>query len=84
MNENYETYELIMKDDEDSVFALSLVSEPAIQQDFVFFGVNGKNVIKFATIDNDKHTIVGPILIPDIKIIIENRTIILRISEKNE
>lgn len=69
MNENYETYELIMRDDEDSVFALSLVSEPAIQQDFVFFGVNGKNVIKFATIDNDKHTIVGPILIPDIKIL---------------
>jgi hypothetical protein len=69
MNENYETYELIMKDDEDSVFALSLVSQPAIQQDFVYFGVNGKNVIKFATIDNDKHTIVGPILIPDIKIL---------------
>lgn len=69
MNENYETYELIMKDDEDSVFALSLVSQPAIQQDFVYFGVNGKNVIKFATIDNDKHTIVGPILIPEIKIL---------------
>jgi hypothetical protein len=69
MNENYEIYELIMKDDEDEVFALSLVSEPAIQQDFVFFGVNGKNVIKFATADVDKHTIVGPILIPNIKIL---------------
>ena len=69
MNENYEIYELVMKDDEDEVFALSLVSEPAIQQDFVFFGVNGKNVIKFATADADKKTIVGPILIPDIKIL---------------
>lgn len=69
MNDNYEIYELVMKDDEDEVFALSLVSEPAIQQDFVFFGVNKKNVIKFATADADQHTIVGPILIPDIKIL---------------
>ena len=69
MNENYEIYELVMRDDEDEVFALSLVSEPAIQQDFVYFGINGKEVVQFATADADKHTIVGPILIPDIKIL---------------
>lgn len=69
MNENYETYELVLRDDEDEVFALSLVSEPAIQQDFVYFGLDGKEVIKFASVDTDKHTIVGPILIPNIKIL---------------
>jgi len=69
MNENYETYELVLKDDEDEVFALSLVSEPAIQQDFVYFGLDDKEVIKFASVDTDKHTIVGPILIPNIKIL---------------
>jgi hypothetical protein len=70
MNENYETYELVMKDNEDEVFALSLVSEPAIQSNFVYFSADGKKeVIKFATADEDQHTIVGPILIPDLKIL---------------
>ena len=65
----YELYELVLRDEEDSVFALSLVSEPAIMQDFIFFNAEGKQVIKFATANEDKHLIVGPILIPDIKIL---------------
>jgi hypothetical protein len=65
----YEIYELVLRDDEDSVFALSLVSTPAIMQDFIFFNAEGKQVIKFATANEDKHLIVGPILIPDIKIL---------------
>jgi len=65
---NYETYELVLKDQEDEVFALSLVSEPAIQQDFIFFGEE-KEMIKFAAVDEDEHTIVGPILIPNMKIL---------------
>ena len=65
----YELYELVLKDEEDSVFALSLVSTPAIMQDFIFFNADGKQVIKFATANEDKHLIVGPILIPDIKIL---------------
>jgi hypothetical protein len=69
-NQNYETYELVLKDAEDEVFALSLVHDPAIQQNFVYFNADGKKeVIKFATADEDKRTIVGPILIPNIKIL---------------
>ena len=68
-NNQYETYELVLKDDEDEVFALSLVHDPAIQSDFVYFNKSGKIEVKFATADNDKHTIVGPILIPDLKIL---------------
>ena len=68
-NQQYETYELILKDDEDEVFALSLVNSPAIQSNFVYFSEDGiKEVIKFATADEDQRTIVGPILIPDMKI----------------
>ena len=63
---DYELYELVLKDDEDSVFALSLVNEPAIMQDFVWMSKDGKMEIKFATADSDKHMIVGPILIPDL------------------
>lgn len=66
---DYELYELILKDDEDEVFALSLVSEPAIMSNFVYFNKDGKMEIRFATADADQHTIVGPILIPDLKII---------------
>ena len=36
----YELYELVLKDEEDSVFALSLVSTPAIMQDFIFFNIS--------------------------------------------
>jgi hypothetical protein len=68
-NQNYETYELVLKDAEDEVFALSLVENPAIQSDFVFFGKEGKEEIRFAEVDGDQHLIVGPILIPDMKII---------------
>jgi hypothetical protein len=66
---DYEIYELVLKDQEDSVFALSLVNEPAIMQNFVYFGKEGKVEVKFATVDEEQHTIVGPILIPNLKII---------------
>jgi hypothetical protein len=69
-NQQYETYELILKDDEDEVFALSLVNSPAIQSNFVYFSEDGiKEVIKFATADEEQRTIVGPILIPELKIL---------------
>ena len=69
MEQNYETYELILRDEEDGTFALSLVSEPAIMQDFVWLNKDGKVEIKFASVDEDKHLIVGPILIPNLKIL---------------
>jgi len=69
MEQNYETYELILRDEEDGTFALSLVSEPAIMQDFVWLSKDGKVEIKFASVDEDKHLIVGPILIPNLKIL---------------
>lgn len=68
--EDYELYELVLKDEEDEVFALSLVNEPAIMQDFVYFNLEGKKeLVKFATADEEQHTIVGPILIPELKIL---------------
>ena len=68
--EQYETYELVMKDAEDEVFALSFVSNPAIQSNFVYFSEDGKKeIVKFATADEDERTIIGPILIPNLKIL---------------
>lgn len=63
-----ELYELIIEDENtDEVFALSLVENPAIEANWVFFN-NQKGEVKFATVDNEKRTIVAPVLIPDKRI----------------
>jgi len=62
-------YELKIQDAEDEVFALSLVENPAIEADWVYFSKDKKEEVKFATIDSDKHLIIAPVLIPDKKII---------------
>lgn len=68
--EEYETYELVIGDEEDGSFALSLVQNPAIQSNFVYFNTEGKKeVVRFATADEEQQTIVGPILVPDLNII---------------
>jgi len=59
-------YELRIEDDTDEVFAISLVESPAIESDFVYFD---KEVIQFAKIDNEQRMLIGPILIPDKKIL---------------
>lgn len=61
-------YELTIEDNQDEIFAISLVENPAIESNWVYFK-NEKTEIRFATIDNDQHMLIGPILIPDKKII---------------
>lgn len=67
--ENMQTTSIVeLVIDEDSqelaIDAISLVSAPAIEQDFVFFGKE-KNNLTFAKIDEDKRMLVSPALIPD-------------------
>jgi hypothetical protein len=71
MKESLDVYELIIDDNtDDEVFALSLVSQPAIMSNFMYLSKDGKKIeVKFASVDEDKHLIVGPILIPDMKIL---------------
>jgi hypothetical protein len=60
-------YELKVDDENiDEVFAISWVSSPAIELDFVHFG---KEPIQFAKVDADQHLVMGPILVPDKKIL---------------
>jgi hypothetical protein len=62
-------YELTIDDENvDGVFAVSLVEQPAIESNFVFFGKE-KEVIKFSSVDNEKRLVMGPILVPDKKIL---------------
>ena len=58
--------ELVINDDsqELAIDAISLVSSPAIEQDFVFFGKE-KNNLTFAKVDEEKRMLVSPALIPN-------------------
>jgi len=60
-------YELKIEDENvDEVFAISLVESPAIESDFVYFN---KDQVMFAEVSKDQHMLIGPILIPDKKIL---------------
>jgi len=58
--------ELIIQDEnqELAIDAISLVTSPAIEQDFVYFGKD-KNNLTFAKVDEEKRMLVSPALIPN-------------------
>lgn len=60
-------YELVIEDENvDEVFAISLVEEPAIEANFVYFD---KEEVKFQAVSDEQRLVMGPILIPDKKIL---------------
>ena len=67
-----ELFELILQDEEDGIFANSLVAAGAIERDFVYFS----NEVKFAEVSSEKRLVAGPMLIPNKKI--------LRLTEDGE
>jgi len=58
-------FELILQDEEDGVFANSLVAAPAIERDYVWLNKE----IQFAAISDEKMLVAGPMLIPNKKIL---------------
>tara|TARA_B100000767_G_scaffold35888_1_gene30423 strand:+ start:1047 stop:1760 length:714 start_codon:yes stop_codon:yes gene_type:complete len=57
--------ELVIADNEElAIDAISLVTSPAIEQDFVFFGKE-KNNLTFAKVDEEKRMLISPALIPN-------------------
>ena len=72
--------ELVIADDsqELAIDAISLVTSPAIEQDFVFFGKE-KNNLTFAKVDEEKRMLVSPALIPNKQIFRHDPTQILTI-----
>lgn len=59
--------EFVLEDDKDGVFAISIVSEPAIESNFILFNLE-KEKIEFST-NVEKQIITGPALIPNKKIL---------------
>ena len=61
----YKITELVISDDSElTIDAISLVSQPAIEVDFVFFGKE-KNNLTLAKVDEEKRMLVSPALIPN-------------------
>jgi len=61
--EKLQSIELTIKDeDEDGVFAISLVESPAIEENFVALS---KDTIEFKAIDDERRIVVGFALVPD-------------------
>lgn len=59
-----ETYKVLFNEQEnEGVYAISLVSDPAIEVNFISLSKNKE--IKLATINEEQRILVGPILIPD-------------------
>jgi len=58
--------ELVIEENNEmlAIDAISLVSAPAIEQDFVYFGKEKHN-LTFAKVDEDKRMLVSPALIPN-------------------
>lgn len=63
-NKSYDIVELVVDDDNEAlaIDAISLVTEPAIEQDFVYF--NKQHNLTLAAIDEEKRLLVSPALIP--------------------
>jgi hypothetical protein len=59
-------YELQIEDERDEVFAISLVENPAIESNFLYFN---HEEVQFAKVDTEERMLLGPILIPDKRIL---------------
>lgn len=64
---NLPLFEWFLGDEEDGINALSLVDAPAIKKDWVALKED-KDIVRFATVDNDKHILVALLLIPEMPI----------------
>ena len=63
MDNNLKRYKVTKESD---VYAISLVTDPAIEKDFVFLSKEEPKQIFLET--NEKHLVVGPVLIPEVPI----------------
>ena len=63
---NLPIYELKLDKNTDGVYCISLVDFPAIEQDFLVF--DAQEEVKFTKVDEEKHIVYGPAMIPDMAI----------------
>ena len=63
INEKLPVYDIVMKDNEESgMYRISLVTNPAIQENFIYFSEEKKNMF---FVDEEKGIVVGPVIVPN-------------------
>lgn len=62
--EDLDIYEARVEEDNDGIFAISLVEYPAVESNFMCFKDN-KELVKFAVQDSEEHLISGVIMLAD-------------------
>ena len=61
--------EMIIDENMDlGVFAISVVENPAIEEDFVYMSAQGKESVMMSTVDEEQRILMGAVLIPDLRI----------------
>lgn len=58
--------EMLINDLEDEVFAISVVTKPAIEENFIALS---EHEIELKTIDEDKRILIGAVLVPEKEIL---------------
>lgn len=63
INKELPLYDIVMKDNgEAGMYRISLVTNPAIQENFIYFSDEEKDMF---FVDNEKGVVVGPVIIPN-------------------
>ena len=63
INEKLPIYDIVMKDNEESgMYRISLVTNPAIQENFIYFSEEKKDMF---FVDEEKGIVVGPVIVPN-------------------
>ncbi len=65
--EGKDIYQALIEDEQDGIFAISLVDLPAVEKDFVCFSEQ-KQQISFSIDDEDKRNITGVVMLADVPI----------------
>ena len=64
MEDNIKKYEMTLSSEEEGVYAISLVNEPAIESDFIALS-KAKERVALKVLDDKKMIVTGAVLIPD-------------------
>lgn len=68
INKNLDIYEARIEDEDDGIFCISLVDEPAVEVNWLAFAKNKQQHLQFKIADEDEHILLGVIMRADFPI----------------
>lgn len=62
--DKFPIYNLVIDDEDDGIYAVSLVHDPAVERNFIAMASN-KDIHRFSVTNNDMHLVTGVVMLPD-------------------